>query len=62
MRWNHSQNNKQYHVRRLKPLKSILNPIQYSFLIWITNQKWHIDFVKERFFRNKRTNKLWKKN
>lgn len=33
-------NDKQYHTRRLKPLKPVLNPILYQFVIWATNQKW----------------------
>jgi hypothetical protein len=36
----------QYHVRCLKLLKPILNPTQYQFMLWITNQKWDICWVK----------------
>ena len=37
-------NDKQYHTRRLKPLKTILNPTVYQFILWTTNQKWWYDF------------------
>ena len=33
-------NDKQYHTRRLKPLKPTLNPTIYQFVLWTTNQKW----------------------
>lgn len=33
-------NDKQYHTRRLKPLKPALNPTLYQFVLWVTNQKW----------------------
>jgi hypothetical protein len=33
-------NTKQYHTRRLKPLKPTLNPTVYQFVVWTTNQKW----------------------
>ena len=33
-------NDKQYHTRRLKPLKPVLNPTIYQFVLWVTNQKW----------------------
>lgn len=33
-------NDKQYHARRLKPLKPTLNPILYQFVIWAINEKW----------------------
>jgi hypothetical protein len=33
-------NDKQYHTRRLKPLKPTLNPTVYQFILWTTNQKW----------------------
>ena len=33
-------NDKQYHTRRLKPLKPVLNPTLYQFVLWVTNQKW----------------------
>lgn len=37
-------NDKQYHTRRLKPLKSVLNPTLYQFILWTTNQRWWYKF------------------
>lgn len=55
-------NTKQYHTRRLKPLKPILNPTLYQFVVWTTNQKWRyeVKYTKGRFEANWYY-KLWKK-
>jgi hypothetical protein len=36
-------NDKQYHTRRLKPLKPVLNPTIYQFVLWTTNQRWWVE-------------------
>ena len=46
---------KQQHTRRLKPLKPVLNPTLYQFILWITNQKWGYDYSASRG----RNYKLW---
>jgi hypothetical protein len=38
---------KQQQTRRLKPLKPILNPTLYQFILWITNQKWSYGYRLE---------------
>jgi len=48
---------KQQQTRRLKPLKTVLNPTVYQFILWITNQKWGYDYSHRRG----RHYKLWKK-
>jgi hypothetical protein len=32
---------KQQYCRRLKRLKPTLDPTQYQFILWVTNQKWN---------------------
>ena len=49
---------KQQHTRRLKPLKTVLNPTLYQFVLWVTNQKWEYNYNPRRG----RYYKLWKKN
>ena len=39
---------KQQHTRRIKPLKTVLNPTLYQFVILITNQKWGYDYSARR--------------
>ena len=58
-------NDKQYHTRRLKPLKPVLNPTLYQFVLWTTNQKWgyackHIH-TKSEGYQTHWYYKLWKK-
>jgi hypothetical protein len=56
-------NTKQYHTRRLKPLKTILNPTVYQFILWTTNQKWWYDFkhyTKSDGHQSRWNYKLWK--
>lgn len=48
---------KQQQTRRLKPLKPILNPTLYQFILWITNQKWGYGYRARRG----RHYRLWKK-
>ena len=48
---------KQQQTRRLKPLKTVLNPTVYQFILWITNQKWDYDYS----YKRGRNYKLWKK-
>lgn len=58
-------NDKQYHTRRLKPLKPVLNPTLYQFVIWTTNQKWGytVKYIREDGLRVESHwyYKLWKK-
>lgn len=53
-------NDKQYHTRRLKPLKTVLNPTLYQFVVWTTNQKWKYT-VKYTKGEAHWYYKLWKK-
>ena len=63
------RDNKQIHTRRLKPLKHVLNPTQYQFILWVTNQKWYMDFLRPNIhsesqiikLQHQITNKLWSK-
>jgi hypothetical protein len=59
-------NDKQYHTRRLKPLKPVLNPTVYQFVLWTTNQRWWCEIkftTKEDRIRvaSHWYYKLWKK-
>ncbi len=47
---------KQQQTRRLKPLKTVLNPTVYQFILWVTNQRWNYDYSHKRG----RNYKLWK--
>ena len=47
---------KQQHTRCLKPLKPVLNPTVYQFILWTTNQRWWCDYNHRRG----RHYKLWK--
>jgi hypothetical protein len=47
---------KQQQTRRLKPLKSTLNPTLYQFILWVTNQRWGYNYSARRG----RHYKLWK--
>ena len=48
---------KQQQTRRLKPLKTVLNPTVYQFILWITNQKWGYDYS----YKRGRHYTIWKK-
>ena len=48
-------NDKQYHTRRLKPLKPVLNPNTYQFILWTTNQRWWCVVASHWYY------KLWKR-
>jgi len=53
---------KQQHARRLKPLKTTLDPTVYQFMLWIVNNKWyykHISYTS-RIGDWKTYFKLWK--
>ena len=58
-------NDKQYHTRRLKPLKPALNPTLYQFVLWTTNQKWGYSckhtHTKSGGYQTHWCYKLWKK-
>lgn len=59
-------NTKQYHTRRLKPLKHVLDPTLYQFMLWTTNQKWWFrdfyEFGLDNKFNRIIVYSLWKKN
>ena len=38
-------NDKQQHTRRLKPLKTTLDPTVYQFILWVINSKWYYKHI-----------------
>lgn len=51
---------KQQHARRLKPIKTVLNPVTYQFIIWVINQKWGYTWMNRRITGYSRLPRLWK--